>query len=67
MDALVGVDDGVLVIAAAFELFKSVEDEVEFAGCAGFMGDRFVGLSVEDDGHVGEVALVFDEGDVSKE
>lgn len=67
VNALVGVDDGVLAVAAGVELFEGLEDEVEAVACAGFVGDGFVGLSVDDDGDVGEVALVFDVGDVGEE
>ena len=67
MDALVGVDDGVLTVSAGAELLEGFEDEVEAVAGAGFVGDGFVGLGVDDDGDVGEVALVFDVGDVGEE
>lgn len=67
VDALIGVDDGVLAVTAGFELFEGVRNEVEVIVCAGFVGDGFVGLGVDDDGDVGEVALMFDVGDVGEE
>lgn len=67
VDALIGVDDGVLAVAAGSELFEGLENEVEVVVCAGFVGDGFVGLGIDDDGDVGEVALVFDVGDVGEE
>ena len=67
VDALIGVDDGVLAVAAGFKLFQGLENEIEVVVCAGFVGDGFVGLGIDDDGDVGEVALMFDVGDVGKE
>lgn len=67
VDALIGVDDGVLAVTAGFELFEGLQNEVEVVVCAGFVGDGFVGLGIDDDGDVGEVALVFDVGDVGEE
>ena len=67
VDALIGVDDGVLTLAAGFELFESFQNEVEVVVCAGFVGDGFVGLGIDDDGNIGEVASVFDVDDVGKE
>ena len=67
VNALIGVDDGVLAVAAGAELLEGLEDKVEAVACTGFVGDGFVGLGVDDDGDVGEVALVFDVGDVGEE
>ncbi len=67
VNALIGVDDGVLAVATGVELLEGLEDEVEAVACAGFVGDGFVGLGVDDDGDVGEVALVFDVGNVGEE